>query len=71
LAGRLKRKKYRARLVRRKWIPKGNTGKLRPLGIPVLEDKLLQVAVTQILLERVLKTSIFYYNVIVQGLAFL
>jgi len=49
LEGRLKRKAYRARLVRRKHIPKGN-GKLRPLGIPALEDKLLQLAVTRILL---------------------
>ncbi len=48
LADRLKRQRYRARLVRRKYIPKGG-GKLRPLGIPVLEDKLLQLAASRVL----------------------
>jgi RNA-directed DNA polymerase len=48
LVQRLKNKSYKARLVRRKYIPKGQ-GKWRPLGIPALEDKLLQCAVTQIL----------------------
>ena len=48
LVERLKGKRYRAKLVRRKHIPKGG-GKTRPLGIPALEDKLLQPACAKIL----------------------
>lgn len=49
LLERLKTHKYRAHLVRRKNIPKPGSDKQRPLGIPVLEDKLVQLAASRIL----------------------
>lgn len=48
LVERLKRKSYRAKLVRRHYIPKGE-GQMRALGIPATEDKLLQLAVKRLL----------------------
>jgi group II intron reverse transcriptase/maturase len=48
LSGRLKRGAYRARPGRRAFIPKAD-GKLRPLGVISLEDKLVQRAMTQVL----------------------
>lgn len=48
LVEQVKGRRYRAKLVLRKYIPKLG-GKLRPLGIPVMADKLLQMAVAKIL----------------------
>lgn len=49
LLNRFKSGKYRAPAVRRVYIPKGDTGKMRPIGVPTFEDKVLQRAVSMVL----------------------
>jgi RNA-directed DNA polymerase len=60
LVRRLINKGYHARLVRRVYIPK-SPGKLRPLGLPVLEDKLVQQAAAQIL-SAIYEADFYSFN---------
>src|SRR5713226_1741846 len=48
LSHRLKRGAYRAKPVRRVYIPKAD-GRKRPLGVPALEDKIVQRATVEVL----------------------
>src|SRR3989454_2962137 len=48
LADDLARARYRAKAVRRVYIPKGKTGR-RALGIPAIRDRIVQAAVAQVL----------------------
>jgi RNA-directed DNA polymerase len=47
LSARLARGAYRAKPVRRVYIPKAD-GRLRPLGVPALEDKIVQRSVVEV-----------------------
>lgn len=49
LVGRMKRQAYKPQSVKRVYIPKVGTDKMRPLGIPAYEDKLVQGVLAKIL----------------------
>jgi RNA-directed DNA polymerase len=52
LSERLKQGGYRAKPVRRAYIPKAD-GRQRPLGVPTLEDKIVQRSVVEVLSAEV------------------
>ncbi|MEM1453325.1 MAG: hypothetical protein AAF726_14145 [Planctomycetota bacterium] len=48
LSQRLRRGAFRAKAVKRAWMPKPD-GRKRPIGVPVLEDKIVQRSVAEVL----------------------
>lgn len=59
LLAQFKSGQYRAPAIRRTYIPKGD-GNQRPLGLPTVEDKVLQMAVTNVLTP--VYEQLFYSN---------
>lgn len=60
LSGRLKRGAYRAKAVRRTYIPKAD-GRQRPLGVTALEDKIVQRATVEVM-NAIYETDFLWFS---------